>query len=660
MYFLMPITDVNGNLIPNWGSCTTVAELESEFSNWAMTVCMQAYCKQTGLVYGTAEANKSYTNLYKLKPNLFYTVAFSNSNAVYYYGGDKELLKRLKTQTNALKEKKLNKRWSSFVEDSTNVIVQTRQSITGKDVYTKEQQAELLQIAEAFKSGQITEQQKQEKIAAFNQKNKTSVSANLSYSDLKKTAVQKTGGIVQEISNGKDFLEGNYVFSEAARKELYSIADRYEKGELTYYQKNDLIAAFNKQYGANISYESTAKTLRGAAEKKNGITHVTGNDIADQLKKTAKELSYASGIWDNSNNAIIKKLTTQGISGDVMWGVITGKYNKDDKCRQDLEAYAAAISNSKLTTEEKKQMLEKLKENYPELNLSDDVTPEEIAKIVQSNQEMTYKKKIKDIAGQILEDKLNQQIKENIESKLGCKLEDWGIVFNKNKDGTPQIIGTIRDIIRGNKNAFFREEKFIKKLQEELEHRIDKLIEEKVKKVLDEQIDQAAADLIDKIDPYRQKAEALETKLDIWINNPQSSKLEIANRLDELIKSPVDKIAGLLNKIDQGPLGKLGLKLGLGDMFKQITQVYTKGFAEKIYTITKPLVEKALTIVTAVKTAITRLIDVVNKVKEKAKQLVEQWKNKIKEVVKEATQKLVNELMKYVKLNISTNLSLSL
>lgn len=516
---------------------------------------------------------------------------------------------------------------------------QVRESVNGKYNYSLEIRQDYTAVVNGIKKGTITEQQKQEQIAALNQKYNINIPVDATAAQISKEIRSTQGGLIRdinkqaqtigdEIKKAEQAISGTYVLSEDARTKLTDIADKYEKGELTKEQVQTQIQEFNKEYKTNISQNATAKTLRSAANKKNGLTDM----IQDTIDKTFNSTYY----WDKSDSKSIQKFRDAGISGDVVWDVIRGKYNKDNAARKDLEKLQTLINKGQGNSEEAIALRNRINERY-ELNLDDSVTAADITKIISSDQKYTYKKKVKEIAAGIIQDKLNEQITKQIEKRLGGKLKDWGLEF-PNGD----IVGTIRDIIRGNKVAFFNQEKFFKKLQKELEAKIDKLIEEKVRTMAENlanqattAVDNAAANIKNAIDPFRKKVDTVYNKLDNWLSNPTSAKLDIAQRLDNLIKSPVDKISNSLDRIE--PFKKFGIKLGLGDMFKSITQAFTKGIADKIYKVTRPIVEKALNIVTTVKTQIKKLIDTVDKIKQKAKELVEKWKEKIKSVIQDFT-----------------------
>lgn len=542
---------------------------------------------------------------------------------------------------------------------------QVRESVNGKYNYSLAIRQDYTAIVNGIKKGTITEQQKQEQITALNKKYNINIPVNATATQISKEIRSTQGGLISDINKqvqtiGEEFekagqvISNTYVLSEGARTKLIDIASKYEKGELTKEQVQTQIQEFNKEYKTNISQNATAKTLRSAANKRNGLVDVINNEI----NKTFNTTYY----WDKSESKSIQKFKDAGISGDVVWDVIRGKYNKDDAARKDLEKLQILINKGQGNSEEAIALRNRINEQY-ELNLDDSVTAADITKIISSDQKYTYKKKIKEIAAGIIQDKINEQIIKQIEKRLGGRLEDWGLEF-PNGD----IVGTIRDIIRGNKVAFFNQEKFFNKLQKELETKIDKLIEEKITTmaknlanqttmVIDSAaskimsgIDNVALNIKNTIDPFRQTVDNVYNKLDDWISNPINAKLDIAERLDSLIKSPTDKISSFLDRVE--PFKKFGITLGLSGMFKTVTKTFTSGMADKIYKVTKPIVEKALNIVTTVKTQIKKLIDTVDKIKQKAKELVEQWKEKIKSIVQDFTKKIVDEISKFIKVGI--------
>ena len=658
----MPTTNANGDFVPAWDNCKTVAELEAEFNTWAMTICIEWFKSDISLQEGS-DLNAAYVQRYNKCPTDFYSIPFSSNTNLYYYGGSsshndrKQILSR---QAGILATKKQAIRIQSSLSDISNTVNTAAQDITkevtGTYVYDKDTRAALEKISNDYKSGKISTQEMSEQIAVFNGEHGTNISTNLTAEQLHKEAVKTQGGIINEVNS---LMEGKYIYSTAAQNALRDIADRYDN--MTQDERTQAIRDFNAAYGANVSEKATAATLRKTAEKKDGIAHLTGNDIADAWKAGLKKITNLSSYWDNSKNSTVQKFTKEGITGDVMWGVITGKYNNDDRCRQDLEKLSGDISAGKLSADQKKARVAELNAKYG-LNLADDVSADDLAAVVKSNQKYTYKKRVKEIAGQIVEDHLNKHIKEQIESRIGARLEDWGLEF-QNDD----IIGTIRDIIRGNKNAFFREEKFIEKLKTQLETQIDQLIESRVSPIIDaqaqqlqSQVDVAAHNVIQAIDPYRQKVNSVYNKLDSWLTDSETAKLTIAAQLDDYIKTPVANIANKIASIDNY-FKKIGLgNLRLSQQFVNLTQSFTKSLGNRLYDITKPFVEKALGIVTKVKQGIKKLIDTVTKLKEKAKALIEKWKEQIKKVIEDVTKKLIDELLKYVKVKLLGTLKDSL
>lgn len=645
----MPQRNADGTLTPNWDSCKTEESLRSEYDNWASTVAREQFAKDKGISTDAPNFDSLYSQVLTTDAKKFYKVG----DNYYYYGEDTSVRDQFKKQKGTLSSKK-NSMFvgdivdgvSGGVKDTVGLVTET---VRGEYVFDKDTRNELLTIGEDYKAGKITDAEKQAKIESFNETHGTNIDPTSDYSKIRGSATKTTGGITNAISDTwvdvRNSMDGSYVMSEAARKDLTNIAARIDSGELSGDDRAAAIKEFNKTYGTNLSEDASSKSLQSAANKKNGILHITGNDIAAGVKDTVSDLGNLSPYWDHSTDKNIQKFTSKGITGDVMWGVIWGKYNKDDAARKDLEKLADLVSAGKGNSEEAKALRDKINTKYG-LELDESVTAEDIAKVIESDQKYTYNQTVRKIAEGIVQDNMNKQIKKRMEDFLGGKLEDWGFNF-QNGD----IIGTLRDIIRGNQVAFFNEKRFVERTVTELTGKIDKMIDEQARQI-NAQIDKMAKGAIDAIDPYRRQVDSMYSKLDSWMSNPASAKLQIANRLDSLIKSPVDSIAGKIDKLD--PFRKIGLSMGLGNMFKSVTQTFTKGLADKLYKITKPIVETALKIVGTVKTAIKKVIDTINKLKEKAKQLIEKWKNIIKDTVKKITTKIVNELLRYVKVSFGS------
>lgn len=645
----MPTRSADGIVTPSWDDCKTEEQLDSEYNNWASTVAREQFARDKGISTDAPNFDSLYSQARTTDSKKFYKVG----DNYYYYGEDTSVRDQFKKQKGTLSSKK-NSMFvggivdgvSGGVKDTVGLVTET---VRGEYVFDKDTRNELLTIGEDYKAGKITDAEKQARIESFNETHGTNIDPTSDYSKIRGSATKTTGGITNALSDTwvdvRNSMDGSYVMSEAARKDLTNIAARIDSGELSGDDRAAAIKEFNKTYGTNLSEDASSKSLQSAANKKNGILHITGNDIAAGVKDTMSDLGNLSPYWDHSTDKNIQKFTSKGITGDVMWGVIWGKYNKDDAARRDLEKLADLVSAGKGNSEEAKALRDKINTKYG-LELDESVTAEDIAKVIESDQKYTYNQTVRKIAEGIVQDNMNKQIKKRMEDFLGGKLEDWGFNF-QNGD----IIGTLRDIIRGNQVAFFNEKRFVERTVTELTGKIDKMIDEQARQI-NAQIDKVAKGAIDAIDPYRKQVDSMYSKLDSWMSNPASAKLQIANRLDTLIKSPVDSIAGKIDKLD--PFRKIGLSMGLGNMFKSVTQTFTKGLADKLYKITKPIVETALKIVGTVKTAIKKVIDTINKLKEKAKQLIEKWKNIIKDTVKKITTKIVNELLRYVKVSFGS------
>ena len=653
----MPKQDKNGNSIPDYDSCDSISAYEQEYINWANGISMAKFCKDKNITYVQGETEQLYITEQAINPNKFYIVTNDNGNYYFYDGGDKDIRKSLRSQKSEMSSRKRNMRWQSGLKDLHDTLDAGKAEIYGKAKYTDEQQAEFKAVAEADKNKTLTKEQKDEKIKALNEKYGTSLTVDSTPKEIEKASKQTEGGFVnnftKELKNAYSLMEGRYIQSEDSRTALQAIIDGKNNGSLDAQKANDEIYKWNQTYGKEqgieINGKATVKDIEKVMNKKNGITSITGEDVVN----TIKEVGNLSSVWNNSNDSIIKKFTEKGIDGDTMWGVITGKYNKDDKARKELEKFQEKITEGKLTEEEKKKEVERLNKEYS-LNLSNDVTAEQIAEVVSSNKEMNYKHTVTQIAEKIIEDKLNEQLNKVLEEKLGGKLKKYGINFSFEGRNT---IKEIIDIVRGQKYIKIDQAKFLEGLQKTLEDKIDKLIVQKADKYIDkyakkinEKIDSVTKKITSKLDTYRKKVDDFAEKLTKW--GGEEGKIEIANKLNSLISAPVDKITNILNMPDKF-LGKIGLNLGLGNMFKQITQVYTKGIVEKIQTTFKPVLEKALAITKKVSETIKNVIAKVNELRDKAKQLIEKWKEQIKDQVKKVTQKLVNEITKYVKLNLS-------
>lgn len=665
----MPTYNAQGNYVPNYDACKSPTELENEFYQWAFDVCIGKFCTDRGLTYTKGVTEKQYIAAQSekdVKKN-FYITTTDKGSYYWYHGGDKNILSNLKSQKHAMTSAKQKMRINSSLEDINSTITT---EIRGTYKLSADARADIQSVEQAIQAGTLTGEAKVTKITELNQKYGTNIKTDATAKDIKKVRTETTGGLINTISGETQkitsdaqkqwtgFWEGNYRQSEKSRAALQQIIDGKNNGTMTDQQANDAIYVWNQTYGKSQGIEiagtASVNDLTKVMNNKTGAKYFTSKDLGREFDSVSRD------TWNNSNNKVIKQFTSQGIDADTMWGVITGKYNKDDAARRDLEKLAKEIKEGKLTDAQKAQKVQELNEKYG-LNLDPSVTGDQIAQVIADHKEYNYKKTVSNIASQIVENKLNDQLNNMLEQKFGSKLRSLGIDFSFKDRNTIQ---DIRDIIRGQKTVAFNEEKFLNGLKKNLEKKVDDLIVKKATEYLNTQqqkinaqIDSTAAQITGQLDVYRKKIDSYSEFLSKW--DSESMKLTIASRLDTLISSPVDKVASILNYPDK-ILGKLGINLGLGNMFKEITQVYTKGYAEKIQKVLGPTVQKILGFTKKISATITKLIAKVNELKEKAKQMIEKWKNTVIDAVKKQTQKLVNEIVKYVKLNITSQIGSSI
>ena len=475
----------------------------------------------------------------------------------------------------------------------------------------------------------------------------------------KNTAVRNKklkDGIASINTSITEMLQGKSLYTTEQKNILQTVAV-LEDGA-----RAQGIKLFNEKYGTNIPVNATSAELlkESKAVDNSGILGIGKGTIdSDTVSGAMTIFVNPSDIWNKSSNKDIQTFSKQGITGDVMWGVITGKYNgNDEECRAALEDLAQKVNGEEFTEEQKKSAVKELSDKYG-LNLDNSVTAEQITEVINNLQKYRYQQQVKNIAAQIMEEKINDQITAKLQEKLGPTLARWGIDFSFRGRN---IIQDIKDIVRGTKIITFNQDKFLKGLQDQLEKKIAKAIEDKVYAKLDEAskrvtttIDRTAKRITEGIvnsSVYR-FVDTINSQLTTWTKNPESFTLAIADRLDAALKNPVGKIESVLNKLD-APFKAIGLDgLGLGTMFKEITQVYTKGYAEKIREVISPVLQKALAVTSTVRKAFQGFITAVNKLRDQAKALVEKWKNTVKDIIAQQTQRLVNELVKYVKLNIA-------
>ena len=452
-----------------------------------------------------------------------------------------------------------------------------------------------------------------------------------------------------KISTSKD---EKINYDESTRNDLKALSNKLNDKYLTTEQKQNAIREINNKYSLSIPLDATgADVSKMATSNTGGIIGEIGNKISYYTKG-----SGIADVFNKSRNEYVAAFTDEGITGDILWGVITGKYNKDQKAKEDLLKLSEDINNGNLSEEEKVKRLAKLNRDYG-LNISENVTVDEINEIIKSNQSMEYKKKVSEIAKGLIEQKINDEINKQLEKRLGPVFRSLGINFNF-KDRN--IIRDIRDIIRGTKKIEIDQEAFVRELEKRLTEKIDKLIDEQVNKQIDryandvkKNVDKVADEALKQIDVYRKKVDSVNDKIEGWVKNPDRFRTLIADKLDSLVKTPTEKIAGVLDNLDNKLKG-IGLgNIGLGKMFRTMSNTFMKGVAEKIRVAVQPVLTKALTITKTIQENIKKAMDKINELRNKAKEMVDKWKNTLKDAIKEQTKKIVNHIVQYVKLNLS-------
>ena len=562
----MPKRDSNNNYIPDYDSCNTPEEVEDEFKEWVLRMCLTKFGNEKQVPYEW-NLRQTYENYAVSDSKEFIKINIAGTSVNCYYGTDKSFKSTIKS----------------------------------------------------YKSNMDTVKQKM-KISS-NYDSSSSTNNSVDYDKATRDDLKKLASALNDVNKSSD-------------------------------EKREAISAINEKYGLNISLDTTGDQI-------NKIANASSGGVLGNLKEKINYYASGSGIADafnKSENEYIRAFTNEGITGDVLWGVITGKYNKDQNAKEDLLKLSEDINNGNLSEEQKEKRLEELNKKYG-LNLDSEVTADDINEIVKSNQNMEYKKKVSDIARNLVENKLNDVINSQLESRLGPLLRSLGINFSFRDRN---IIQDIRDIIRGTKRIEIDQESFLKEFEEKLTAKIDKLIEDTVYKQIDtqannakKQIDKYADEAIKKLDVYRNKVDAITDKLEGWANNPERFRTLIADKLDTLVKAPTESVAKMLDKID-GPLSKIGLNIGLGNMFRTMSGNFMTGIADKIQTAVKPVLNQALNISKTISENIKKAIDVVNDLRNKAKAMVDQWKNTIKDAIAKETKVIINKIVQYVKLNISS------
>ena len=561
--------DSNNNYVPNYDSCITATELEAEFKEWVLDVCLAKFDNDK-VISHEYTLRQAYEHYAVVNPGEYLIFNISGEKVKCYFGKDIIL--------------------KSTIQNHKNNMEIYKQKIKIKETY----------------------------------------SGSSSNNDSNKSA--------------------NY--DERTRNDLKKLANVLDNKYLTDSEKEEAIEEINEKYGLNIPSDMSAKDMKSIATGYSG-------GLIGEVKSKIDYYTKGSGIadaFDKSENEYIRAFTDEGITGDVLWGVITGKYNKDQKAKEDLLKLSEDINNGSLTEEQKENRLAELNKKY-DLKLDSSVTADELNDIIKSNQNMEYKKKVSEIAKGLVENKLNEVISNQLEQRLGPLLRSLGINFNF-KDRN--IIQDIRDIIRGTKRIEIDQESFMREFEEKLTDKIDKLIEDKVYRQIDvqannakKQIDKYADEAIKQLDVYRNKVDAINDKLEGWVNNPERFRTLIADKLDSLVKTPVENVAKMLDKID-GPLSKLGVNVGLGNMFRTMSENFMVGVADKIKTAVKPILSKALNITKTISENIRKAVEAVNELRNKAKAMVDQWKNTLKDAIAKQTKVIVDKIVQYVKLNISS------
>jgi len=362
-----------------------------------------------------------------------------------------------------------------------------------------------------------------------------------------------------------------------------------------------------------------------------------------------------------------KYMKEKQLNGTEIIDALTGKYNKDDRCRKDIEALLADIdkANKDPSLRQKKYTDDYFNEKIEIINktyglsippYSED-TAQALRDTIEGNKQYQIKKNIKHLATLMMDAQMQSYLDMNIQSVL----DQYNERFGTNWSDTPELRDKIRQVIRGTYTVAFNQDVLMNQMQKKTEDELKRFLQKKVDdRIFNSKtwykfmhLDEDAGDV------YRKKLggdkiNKLQDKLESWTNlSDVDFTLRLTEDLTDQLNNRVKFLGnagGSLNKIDK-KMGKFGLNLGLGDQFTDLEKNFALNIASPVEDQLKKSMTSTLKNITKITDTVKNFQKQIQSIQNKARDLVRKWESTAMDMVKAQEKVIVNNIMKSVKID---------
>ena len=238
---------------------------------------------------------------------------------------------------------------------------------------------------------------------------------------------------------------------------------------------------------------------------------------------------------------------------------------------------------------------------------------------------------------------------DQVDKMLSVQIDQIAAQYGIKTKWDKETKDKVKDIIRGNCNVVFANDKIIGYAQKATEKQLNEFFDEQLKGAVNDgySTTQAAMDdAIASINKWDKKRQAL--------NVAQVSSF-LTTGIDKILSNtnPVEKAAGKLEKLDN--MGeKYGVDLGLQkEMFGVVGKI-SSSIGSSLGKSLQPKITKEVKIVSSVTARIKVYQDKLKKQQEKVQARLDEWKKQAQEKIKAQEQKLINSALGSLKSGIQT------
>ena len=393
------------------------------------------------------------------------------------------------------------------------------------------------------------------------------------------------------------------------------------------------------------------------------------NTIGKTLTHNPAKL-FEAGIDEYINNhpdsAEAKYFKDKGLTGAQIIDTLTGKYNKDDDCRKDIEKLSGDIDkvqkdpslSNKYNAEYFNKQIDHINKTYglsiPPYSAS---TAAALKSTLEGNKRYQIKKNVKHLATLMMDKQLDSYLDKNIQGVL----DKFNARFGTNHQNTPELRDKIRQVIRGTYTVTFNQDELMKDLEQKTEKELERFLENKVEERLYNSgewkkfmhLDEDAGDI------YRKKLggdkiNALGNKISEWTKlNDVDFTLKLTESLTDQLNDKVGFLGSTQNSLNRldAKMDRFGLGLGLGSQFSALEKSFTLNIASSMEHQLKTSMQGTLKSISRINNTVQNFQKQIQGIQNQARDLVKKWETTAMDMVKAQEKVIVNNIMKSVKID---------